>query len=55
MDVAVEKWITAEMPSLTGLALERRDGVDGGLGFLEVGDGLGAAQAADAALLRARG
>src|SRR5580693_888652 len=34
-----------------GLALERRDGVDDGLGFLEVGDGQGPAQAADAALL----
>src|SRR5258708_17290296 len=33
-----------------GLALERRDGVDDGLGFLELGDGLGAAEPADAAL-----
>src|SRR5258708_37592393 len=32
-----------------GLALERRDGVDGGLCFLGLGDGLGAAQAGDAA------
>src|SRR5580700_9526903 len=36
-----------------GLALERRDGVDDGLGFLELGDGQGPAQAADAALLEA--
>ena len=34
-----------------GLALERRNGVDDGLGFLELGDGQGTAQAADAALL----
>src|SRR5580693_5786054 len=34
-----------------GLALERRDGVDDGLGFLEVRDGQGTAQAADAAVL----
>src|SRR5580704_9811336 len=34
-----------------GLALERRNGVDDGLGFGELGDRQGAAQAADAALL----
>src|SRR5258708_10718906 len=32
-----------------GLALERRDGVDDGLCFLELGEGLGAAQPAGAA------
>ena len=37
--------------SFLGLALERRNGVDDGLGFLELGDGQGAAQPADAALL----
>src|SRR5580692_4252864 len=34
-----------------GLSLERRNGVDDGFGFLEVSDGEGTAQAADAALL----
>jgi hypothetical protein len=34
-----------------GLALERRDGVDDGLGFGELRDREGAAQPADAALL----
>jgi hypothetical protein len=33
--------------------LERGDGVNDGLGFLEIGDGQGATQAADAALLEA--
>src|ERR1700722_9835226 len=36
---------------LSFLRWRRRDGVDDGLGFLELGDGQGTAQAADAALL----
>src|SRR5271163_3064147 len=41
-------WARSDWPAS---ALRRRNGVDDGLGFLELGDGERAAQAADAALL----